>query len=207
MNGQQLYAVDKNMACSTSTAQTDVNRCILWCFITYLHVLCFVICMTVYVSNPASRLQEFNKHDLIWLWRTTAALLWCNDGHVTRQSVVNKCHVRLRTNCVQSVTCRGCETDVLSCVTQCSSPCLQCTSVTQCHITQSTMSLSFITSCTFTTSTHNTHLRCILCAYHQDFVDKRLTSMVTLAQFGIFLLCPADDRRCRLVFSLRNGFS
>jgi len=25
----QLYAVDKNMACSTSTAQTDVNRCIL----------------------------------------------------------------------------------------------------------------------------------------------------------------------------------
>jgi len=37
-----------------------------------------------------------------------------------------------------------------------------------------------------------------------------LTSVVTLARFGLttgFLLSPADDRRCRLVFSLRSRFS
>ena len=36
------------------------------------------------------------------------------------------------------------------------------------------------------------------------------TGVVTLARFGLttgFLLGPADDRRCRLVFSLRSRFS
>ena len=51
-------------------------------------------------------------------WHTTSALLGCNDGNVTRQSVVDECDVRLGTNCIQPVLRRRRQTYVLSHVTQ-----------------------------------------------------------------------------------------